>query len=281
MIILLHRDFLIQLLLPGIAVLILAFLRSQFILQTSILRTIELSMFLTELMYVLISFNCWLIRPRSGRKWNSLPGNLHINQILVDHSNNPGWDFAKPLKRVDTRAQACIYCTAAGCALYYYQTVTGWINCPFTFEPVLWLTLLTTWWGRSEGRMWIWCFVQNKQTRQKSMKSVHTFFKCVASFQTFFFYCFLPLFYYHLFFFYSDIWKLRKVWTQEQRWAEQTELFIFTRSLVRLFIRTCISYKNKGIILKQWTFINVQDKVEISGIRSNVNRHIMRYVGNL
>lgn len=52
------RDVVIQLLFAGIAVLILAFLRSQFILQTSILRTIELSMFLTELMYVLISFNC-------------------------------------------------------------------------------------------------------------------------------------------------------------------------------------------------------------------------------
>lgn len=71
-------------------VLIIAFLWSQLILQTSILRAIELSMFLTELMYVLISFNCWLIRLRWGLKWNSLLGNLHINQILVDHSNNPG-----------------------------------------------------------------------------------------------------------------------------------------------------------------------------------------------
>lgn len=71
-------------------VLIIAFLWSQLILQTSILRAIELSMFLTELMYVLISFNCWLIRLRWRLKWNSLLGNLHINQILVDHSNNPG-----------------------------------------------------------------------------------------------------------------------------------------------------------------------------------------------
>ena len=71
-------------------VLMIAFLWSQLILQTSILRAIELSMFLTELMYVLISFNCWLIRLRWGLKWNSLLGNLHINQILVDHSNNPG-----------------------------------------------------------------------------------------------------------------------------------------------------------------------------------------------
>lgn len=75
-------------------ILIIAFLWRQLILQTSILRTIELSMFLTDLMYVLISFNRWLIRPFWVLKLNSLFGNLHINQILVDYSNNGG-DFDK------------------------------------------------------------------------------------------------------------------------------------------------------------------------------------------
>ncbi len=57
------------------------------ILQTSILRTIELSMSLTKLIYVLIFFNCWLITLHWKNYTRLFASNLHINQILVDNSN--------------------------------------------------------------------------------------------------------------------------------------------------------------------------------------------------
>lgn len=68
-------------------VFVITFLWKPLILQTSILRAIELSMSLTKLIYVLIFFNCWLITLHWKNYTRLFASNLHINQILVDNSN--------------------------------------------------------------------------------------------------------------------------------------------------------------------------------------------------
>lgn len=70
----------------NLKVLVITFLESPLILQTSILRAIELSMFLTKLIYVLICFNCWLITLHWKNYMELFASDLHINQILVDNS---------------------------------------------------------------------------------------------------------------------------------------------------------------------------------------------------
>lgn len=126
-------------------------------------------MFLTELMYVLISFNCWLIRPRSGRKWNSLPGNLHINQILVDHSNNPGWDFAKRLNRMRACTRAGLYCCWAHTLLISNSewldqlSKYGWASAPINIAN----NMMERW-----RKMWACLFCSKHANLRSHLQSV-------------------------------------------------------------------------------------------------------------